>query len=582
MRQYLGTLPSASQPAAQAHRHLLQGKGIPAIHASAQLFSTYLFHPTFFVTFAIIRIKTSKMIKKSFVLGYLLILTMTASLAQTVIKETPIVKCDGGAKLKGTFISFYGGCKSFRLCKDLPYVVVKDNEGTCFIYKLPEMVLMTQLRKTEGEPLQINNDGYILIKPGAIINYRRPAFYNFKKEKVWSSKKECLLMDTKSNVVICKDKERGHDYTAYDMSTGKMLWQNTISGKFHQPWCNMRKGRGGQDMYLMGDSLYRLNPRTGEKKSMPFTAGVKEPLKSILSFIKRRMMNSTEWQEEAYNSYAVNKGILTGTHSNWIVSGDSLFVADGKQVYCMDHDLNILWTTLLPEEAECKTHITEEGNRLLVAGYGVAFQSGLMGRCGKPFMVTLDRLTGKLSGTAMPDIKNKLTGGSFVHGRAYWQDDRGFSYTDEGSTDVIRINWKPKTDRTPVPDYPDKVIRDTVWIVQSNSLHPICTDSSQLIVELYDKDVYVIRSDGSAEMIPADSVFFHDSGTLYSNNADKCKYVVTAPSSPYILRTFIYDGIVCPTCNGDWFLANSSGVALIRKEEMRGPTRHSRKWSFMP
>lgn len=522
------------------------------------------------------------MIKKSFVLSYLLILTITSPLAQTVMKETPVVKCDDGTKLKGTFISFYGGCKSFRLCKDLPYAVVKDNNGTSYIYKLPEMVLMTQLKETEGKPLQINNDGYMLIKTGSLTNYQRPAFYNFKKEKVWSSKRKYLLTDIKNNVVICKDKEGGHDYTAYDMSTGQALWQNTIPGKYHQPWCNMRKGRGGQDMYLMGDSLYRLNPRTGEKKSMPFTAGVKEPLESILSFVKFRQMNSMEWHEEAYNSYAVNKGILTGTHSNWITGGDSLFVADGKQVYCLDHDLNILWETPLPEEAECKTHITEDGNRLLVAGYGVAFQSGLMGRCGKPFMVTLDRSTGKLSGTAMPDIKNKLTGGLFVHGRAYWQDDRGFSYTDEGSTDVIKINWKPKTDRTPVPDYPDKVIRDTVWTVQNNCLHPICTDSSQLIVELYEKDVYIIRPDGSAEMISADSVFFHDSGNLYSNNADKCKYVVTAPSSPYILRTFIYDGIVRPTCNGDWFLANSSGVALIRKEEMRGPTRHSRKWSFMP
>lgn len=33
-------------------------KSISAIHASAQLFSTDLFHLTFFVTFAIVRIKS--------------------------------------------------------------------------------------------------------------------------------------------------------------------------------------------------------------------------------------------------------------------------------------------------------------------------------------------------------------------------------------------------------------------------------------------------------------------------------------------------------------------------------------------
>ncbi len=103
----------------------------------------------------------------------------------------------------------------------------------------------------------------------------------------------------------------------------------------------------------MGDSLIRLNVVTGDTLRHAFTAGVKEPLKSRFSFAKeRRTLPSSDFTREAIFSTGIG-AVLTGTHSNIIFSGDSLFVADAEHFYCLDKKLNTRWMADL-----CRTSST--------------------------------------------------------------------------------------------------------------------------------------------------------------------------------------------------------------------------------
>lgn len=499
--------------------------------------------------------------------------------AQQQISQYPeitLAKCDDGTELKGTYITFASGLKAAGITDELPYLVLVDNDDMTHIYDKSTLRTLSLIKPRAGSFSQVTRDGYLMTKASSVLKADNvPTFYTFDGQKVWTCKNDIALSDRRLNVVVCYRQPFGkkwHDgmMVAYDLSTGRELWQRTIPHHRHFAWGDAFHQSGSPDYYLMADSLVRINVLTGDTVRHAFVAGVTEPLKSRFSIVRSRMPTSSAWAREARYSYEpmVAGAILTGTHSNWLAKGDTLFVADALHLYALSLDLKTLWQTPLPEGLGARSMLREDGNRLLLAGFGVAFQNGLIGRCGSPFTASYDKTSGRQLTMGRIDLRAKAIGGCVVPGRTYWQDDKGFWFTNEGDTTATRIDWKPKTDRQPKDDYPDRVICDTVGVLRDGKLLPVVTDARQLVVELYGEDVYVVHDDGTAEMLKAEDVYFRVKRNIYSNNATSpSHYVVVDPETRRVKQGFTTQGHVTIDKGGDLYIRMKQGMGIVRHRE---------------
>ena len=480
-------------------------------------------------------------------------------------QEVAFGKCADGSNLKCRYIPADGKLRTFTITSEMPYLIIFDDGGARVLDKTT-LRKIADLKLGSKEFVQINNDGYIMCSDNVAFFSRegRPTFYNFKGDKVWSSKYGTTIKDRYENVVVCEKK--WGEYIAYDMSTGKELWQRTIACSKHYPWAEMYIDRHDRkSYYLKGDKLVKLNILTGDTICHSFSAGVKEPIKSRLSLVRRQMPTSWDFQSEEEFSSAIGNFILTGTHSNIIDTCNCLYVADAKNLYCFDKNLKTLWQTALPDGMGSKSNIRIEGSRVCLINYGVAFQKGLIGRCGKPFIASYDKSTGKQLSLDKPEIRKKVQGGIYVDGRAYWQTARGFLYNDEGDSTIHEISWEPKTDKAPLQDYPDFVICDTVGIVKDGMFIDVPTNKHQLVVEVYGSDVNVIKSDGTCELIPASEVYIHKSGQVFSSNNGFDRpnhFVIVDPTTHKVKYSFHNIVRVLQDKDGNIFVGTKQGVGV--------------------
>lgn len=488
-------------------------------------------------------------------------------------QEIQLGKYADGRPMLFHFIPTDGELKRILTVPDQHLMLMGDKNGNK-LFNTETFEEIAEPNFKNQQLAQLTKNGYLTYTLPKFFSfgYGKPTFFNYKGEQVWKSKNEGLIFDRNSRIVVCAENRRGDQLVAYDMETGKTLWRKTITSNRHAIEADLYVDKSVKDKriyYLMGDSLIRLNVLTGDTLRHAFTAGVKEPVKSRFSFVKARYtFPSRDFTKEALYS-TVNGAILTGTHSNYIFSGDSLFVADAENLYCLDKSLKTIWATRLPDGCSSKSHIKVFGDQIRMQNYGVAFQNGQIGRYGHPFTATFDRNTGKQLSLEMIDIKKKVMGGIMVKGRTYWQTDNQFFYNEEGDSTVHQIKWKPNTARAPQENHFDYVICDTVGVNKDGILQNVITNDHQLVLEVYGQDVNVIKDDGTCDFLSADSVFFSDGNNVYSTNNDINQvntFIIVDPKTRKIESSFHLKGSVGCDKNGNIYVVTKSGVGFHKKD----------------
>lgn len=475
-------------------------------------------------------------------------------------------KSADGSNVMFRYIPADGELKNFFFTDSLHFMGISDAKGN-HLYNTQTLKYIGDLKHGSKSISQINNDGYIAVTTGGLFtfSYGKPTFYDFNNNKIWSSKDEMLLCDRYSNVVVCTKDRKGEELTAYDMSTGRELWQKDITYGKHYPWGHFyRYIHDRHYIYLMANSLVRLNVLTGDTVCHEFTAGVKEPLKSVFSVAKRRKIVGSQFFDELLYS-DVTGATLTGTHSNMIFSGDSIYVADANNIYCLDKDLRTLWKVGIPQGMGANSHIYIRGNKLYVQNYGVAFQRGIIGRCGKPFMASYDKSDGRQISFSAPDIEQKITGGTYADGRAYWQAGKALFYSDDGDSTVHKISWRPNTSNVPDERYSDYVMCDTIGIIKDGQFVYIPTDKSQVIMEVYGKDFNVVHTDGTCDKLSSDEVYFHRKGNVYWTNNGRDNYnhfVIIEPKTRKVMYSFYLKGMVGQDDASNIYIITNQGIGF--------------------
>lgn len=485
-----------------------------------------------------------------------------------VYRNYLIARCDDGKELKGTYLKLSDHAKSIRYATNPNILCLVDKKGYTYIYDSDSCNLLTTVSPKQGSVKQVTEDCFIATKG------KKTLCYNLKNEKSWELKEPLFMANRKNQIVICLSKEtvglHNSAMIGYDMRTGRQLWKTEISHKLHLPVCHVCSDTLSSTFYLIADSLIAIDPVTGEFHKHDFKAGVKELLKSRFSIAKTRIQSSDCWEEEAqwsYNGYhGISPAILTGTHSHLKERGDSLFIADAEYLYCFDKQLKAIWKTPLPDGGGAKSLLRIIGDQLLLQSYGVGFQNGLLGRCGQTFTASYDIHTGKVLQQTIVDSAKKMTGGIIVPGRAYWQNDRKLSYTDEGSATITSINWEFRDNIEPN----DRCVEvcDTISILEDGYLRPIPSDSNQVVVLRKGKDASIIQTDGSETTLKADEVYLEDGNGLFSTNAEfpSRHYVVINPETRKIIVGFTPAGRTFVDKSGRLYILMKDGICVVEHD----------------
>jgi hypothetical protein len=483
----------------------------------------------------------------------------------TINRNLELGKYADGTPVKATYLYLNAGLKKMSLgLNHQPDILLTDKNSINYVISKENFKQVAQIK--DNSDINLLNNGYFKYS-----SFNRTILYNFQGKKMYSLPISPALFNDSLDVLIGYNHHAYSyegDLSAYRISTGELLWKQKISHRYHWPWYDMFKDNKQKNMYYMiADSLVKLDIVTGKTIKMPFTAGVNEPLKSKFSLVKNRPIYRVDWKEAFYSNYPnIAGGVLSGTHSN-VLSGDSILIADAKNLYCLDRQLNKIWVTPLPADAGARSYIRVLGEKIFLQNFGVAFQKGLLAHCGKPFVAVYDRHTGKQLSVTMPDIKNKLSDGIAVVGRTYWEDDKGLMYNNQGETEVHRIEWKVPVRKAKDASEEDQCFFwpvDTLYQYSEGQIKAIATDAHQVIVEANMQDVYLLKDDGTQQKFNADNVFLKDSKNIYSNNGDKrVTFLVTEGSTPKVHLILEFKGELINGKNGRLYAKMPSGVGVI-------------------
>lgn len=467
-----------------------------------------------------------------------------------------------GNKVMFYFIPARGKLEYESFRTEPSVLLIKDEKGFR-IFNTETFELLADV-KPELDVFKVSYDGYLAYADKTMFN-NQVNFYSFDNSKIWKVKGRPYLADPISNVLVCKKKKT---LTAFEMSTGKPLWERTLQQEHHDPLCNYFVSDNDRGtIYMMADSLTRLDLRTGKMISRPFRAGMR--YSKHWSFRDNRIRPANRDMLRESNRSVGLVFSLSGLHSNWIERGDSLFVADADTLYCFDHDLRDLWKAPLPEKKGSKSAIEYLDGKIYMQNFGIAFQNGNVEKFGSPFGAVFDATDGRRLSLTVPGIDKKLIGGCYTHdGRVYWQTNKKFFYSDEGDSTVTEIKWKPKTSYRHDNKCPDFVICDTVYVVKDGFLQPVVTDKSHMVVEIYGKDVNIVEPDGQIQLMSADEVYFHDWRNVYSTNRDKSlpsQFVIIDPATRKIEYSFYIKGVVYQDRNENIIVRTPQGVGFLKK-----------------
>lgn len=503
--------------------------------------------------------------KKNVLFFIVLLISGLSAKAQYTTSKMELGKYADGTPAMATYISLNNGLDHIDFGQLNPIIMITDKQHNKYVLSTADFHLLGKFNTEDN--IHLANESYFK------NTSNRTNIYNFQGKKTHSLPVSTVFFNDSLDVLIgYKNFLRAYkgELSAYRISDGSLIWKQLLPHKYHWPWFDINKDKLHTNIYYMiTDSLVRLDVTNGQTIKRPFTAGVDESMKSRFSLVKNRPLYRNAWKE-AYMSDTpyIGGAVLSGTHSNFIFSGDSIFIADAKNLYCFDKQLNEFWRTALPADAGSKSFIELSGNKILLINFGIAFQKGLLGHCGKPFVARYDRHTGKQLFLTMPDIKTKLSDGLSVQGKTYWLDDKGLMYNNDGETEVHRIKWKApvKVSKDPQDSYECYYWPvDTAYQCSNGSLLPIITNAHQVVVEANQQDVYILKEDGSQQIIKAENAFFRLTDNLYENNADGQKtYYLTDGHTLKVQLTFKFKGTLLEDYQNILYAILPNGVGVIK------------------
>lgn len=318
--------------------------------------------------------------------------------------------------------------------------------------------------------------------------------------------------------------------TAYRLSDGTKLWQDTISHYTRWGWNNVMYLPESGNYLVWTDELMIINPQEGVVKRLTVNTGrYGVPVGVSKRDIRTDHGNDADY---AFTPY-VDRGYYTGIKSNVIFNDDKIYLADGEDLYCLDDNLNVLWFAQLPLKETSAMHIQLNDDRITLMSSGLAYLEGCKYEVGKPFVAEFDADNGK-----QIFIKNINVDGKILD--AYLGNEKAFYLTSNG-LEVVSDFQEPT-----IHNYDKSVIgkvneigNKPMYYLQNNHLTAMGTEGNKLL--LVGKDGIDREFDGDSETIAGaaqkSTLYDHRGNEIYTRMAHDKKGRTTDDPGDIVLAS---------------------------------------------
>ncbi len=387
--------------------------------------------------------------------------------------------------------------------------------------------------KQKGDRMtNLFEDGYFALD---IDGSHTPNFYNFEGKKVWKTGNR-FVADFDS-IILCTNKLKRDKLVALDCSTGTELWSRKISTKKQPYYCRILQTKSKPNyFYIVADSIYRFEIASG---------------KSIRRSLRSSKPSTNIFEKDKWN-----------IRSNFLVKGDSLFIADADSLYCFNSDFRSIWQTALPPNSVGGSNIYwHDSCQLILLSIGEIFDNSRdgVGRLSSPFVARFDLSDGKTLSTTSINVKKNVDGMVYTDdGTMYLYGGNKIYYTNENDTTLHKIDFEP--DLNYVKDYrhPGYRIHQWVSMIKDGKMERVQSNKNGFILEIDKKKFYKVYLDGHSEELPTEDVFFYDINDLYISLRNEKGINACAVVNPDTKRVIFYSKL-----DGD-FVRDKNGSMLIR------------------
>ena len=261
--------------------------------------------------------------------------------------------------------------------------------GQIIVYDLKnQKIKWTKKIDYSNSSLRQYNDIIILSKGNNSIRLD-----NENGSTIWKIKNDFYYVDPSEKIGIGYKYNGlgGHLHTLerIDLKNGNTIWERELNREYG--W-NKIKTLNESDLLIVAGGLHVLNKKTGLGWDYETVTGKKDYTETI-----------------AKNVGGIALGVLTGTYvvssgsnlvrdinSNVIIDSINIYFASKEKLSKINRvDGSIVWSYNLPEKLMSKSSILEKDSTLLLLNKGYAYWKNKSINFGEPFMLLIDKITGK-------------------------------------------------------------------------------------------------------------------------------------------------------------------------------------------
>ena len=253
-------------------------------------------------------------------------------------------------------------------------------------------------------------DSYAISSRGVILQSgKKTVLLDEEGQAVWEGKFAPIYVDEEHGIVLGAKKLSSDDLVGISLGDGKQRWKGSL-----KHWNGLNEVLHTKDgrLLISSDQFCALDPLTGEMRTLDFKSAY---VKKDAAYRKRKFnafMMGTMFGAVAAGTYGGSQAkkaggnIWTGAHpvqdmlhslsSNILADGEHIYLADRKNLWCLDGQLTEVWKTELPEKASM-SRLWIHADTLFYENYGVGINySGQEVEDTKPYVAMFDMRNGSL------------------------------------------------------------------------------------------------------------------------------------------------------------------------------------------
>lgn len=260
---------------------------------------------------------------------------------------------------------------------------------------------------------------------------------------LWKGEFAPVYSNEKYNYVIGYDGSVPGEFTAFDLSTGAAKWNNSFSQHYGYGWNNAFLA-DSTHLLMVADDVVELNLADGSVTTHKGKTGIADTKMNILSGVLAVAGGVAGAMAGGYAPipYGVGGNVIGGLYSNVLLTDSSYFFSDRDHVARLDKELNEVWRYDMPARTASAARLIATDSTLYMLNYGYGMRGYRQIKCGRPFMASFDRQTGRnLSFTYLSSGRDILRAGAFAGNHAYLMFDDGITYQDINDSTVNMTPW---------------------------------------------------------------------------------------------------------------------------------------------